>query len=199
MKYPDYIEKLILFLRKLPGVGRKTAERFAFQLITWNEKDLMGLSTILQEVKHKIKYCETCGALVVEDTTCKFCNENFRDKKTLCIVSSHKDIFYIEATRTFNGMYHVVPDMLSPLDGVGPEEIGVCVLKKRVEELSPQEIIIALDSTIEGDATSLYIRRELEHLDVVITRLALGIPVGSTLEYVDENTLGRSLVARLPM
>ncbi len=198
MKYPIPLQKLITLLKKIPGVGQRTAERYAFQMIQWKESDLSNLAYTLANLKNDLTPCPECGALK-DELKCPFCNDPKRDKKTLCIVSSPKDIFAIENTSIFNGIYHVMPGLLSPIDGLGPEEMKFETLKQRIETLHIREVILALDSTVEGDATALFLKRELGKLDVLLSRLALGMPLGSSLDFIDEGTLSQALSARLPI
>ena len=198
MKYPLPLQRLITLLKKFPGVGQRTAERYAFQIINWKEVDLTNLAHTLAHLKNDLTACADCGALK-DVSKCFFCTDVRRDKKVLCIVSTPKDIFSIESTGIFNGIYHVMPGLLSPLDGLGPDDMGFDHLKKRVEKVGAREIILALDSTVEGDATALYLKRELEKLNIIISRLALGMPLGSSLDFVDGGTLSQALTARLPL
>ncbi len=198
MKYPLPLQKLIALLKKIPGVGQRTAERYAFQMIQWKDSDLSNLAYTLANLKIDLIPCPECGALK-DASDCNYCNNPRRDQRTLCIVSSPKDIFAIENTAIFNGVYHVMPGLLSPIDGLGPEEMKFELLKSRIESLKIREVILALDSTVEGDATALFLKRELAKLDVVISRLALGMPLGSSLDYIDEGTLSQALSARLPI
>lgn len=198
-KYPEPLQKLITILRKLPGVGKKTAERFAFQIISWKESDLKNFSSLLGDLKNVLGNCRCCGALITHAQHCPFCDLTKRDGRYLCVVSSPKDIFSIESTGVYNGLYHVVSGLLSPLDDMGPEDISFDALKARLAKSEIKEIILAFDSTIEGDATALFIKRELEKEGVLTSRLALGMPLGSTLDYLDEGTLSRALSSRLPI
>lgn len=197
-KYPASLLQLVAFLRKLPGVGQKTAERFAFQMISWGEKDQKNFAKLLSELKEKLHNCKECGALY-DTAHCGFCSNTNRDTNFLCIISNPKDIFTIENTGIYNGLYHVMPGLLSPLDNFGPEELHFDALKSRIESLGTKEVILALDSTVEGDATSLYLKKELEALHIFVSRLALGMPLGSSLEYIDEGTLSRALSSRSPI
>ena len=198
MKYPLPLQRLITLLKKFPGVGQRTAERYAFQMIQWKEIDLTTLASSLANLKNDLTACTACGALK-DSIQCMFCHNPGRDKKTLCIVSSPKDIFAIENTSIFNGLYHVMPGLLSPIDGLGPEEMKFDELKDRIETLGVREVILALDSTLEGDATALFLKRELEKLNIILSRLALGMPLGSSLDFIDEGTLSQALSARLPI
>lgn len=194
MRYPEYLLKLIALLRKLPGVGSKTAERFAFQMIEWPEEKISQFAQTLIDVKEKICYCTTCGALI-EKGTCSLCAPT-RATDTICVVSSTKDIFAIEATRSYKGLYHVLGGVFSPIEGKFPQEEKIEKLKERIVHHKIKEVIIALDTTLEGDATSLYLKRELTSLPVRLSRLALGLPIGSSLDYIDEGTLLRALTGR---
>jgi recombination protein RecR len=193
-KYPNDLLKLIAHFRKLPGVGLKTAERFAFQMLSWQDDQLKSLGGLLATIKTRVRSCPTCGCLIEE--TCFFCNAQNRDPSLLCIVSHPKDVYVIEETRAFQGMYHVLGGLLSPLDGRAPEHLQLEMLKKRVQAQGVKEIILALDSTIEGDATALYLKNQLEDKKIPISRLALGLPMGSSLDFVDGGTLMRALSGR---
>ncbi len=193
--YPRELISIINFLKKLPGVGLKTAERFAFNLLKWDEESLKDFSKHLYELKSNIKNCEECGALVGENS-CYFCNAQLRNTNIICIISSIKDVFSIEKTNTYKGLYHIIDNLLSPIEGKSFESLHLDKLKKRIERYKVKEIIIALDSTIEGDATSLFIKEHLKSLNVKISRLAFGLPIGSTLEYIDEGTLSTALLGR---
>ena len=195
MTYPASLIQLITALKKLPGVGKKSAERFAFKMINWSEKDIKDFITSIENVKKRLNSCPTCGALI-ELSSCPFCHSQKRDTSVLCIVSSAKDIFALEEVRLFNGIYHVLETLLSPIDQKFEENLHLDSLVKRIEILEVKEVILALDSTLEGDATSLFIKNELKTLGVNISRLALGLPLGSTLDFVDEGTLSRAFMGR---
>ncbi|MCI5052182.1 MAG: recombination mediator RecR [Simkaniaceae bacterium] len=195
MSYPKTLTTLIQTLKKLPGVGQKTAERFAFQMLSWQEKDLINLSTAVSDVKQNLTYCSDCGCLI-ETGPCNYCTSTKRDPKTLCIVSSAKDVFAIEEMRLFNGIFHVMHGLLSPMDGRTVTDLDLNKLKARIQSLGTQEVIIALDSTVEGDATALFLKKELEPLGLFLSRLALGLPMGSSLDFVDEGTLSRAFAGR---
>ncbi len=191
MNYPPYLLKIIDALRGLPGVGPKTAERYAFQLLEWPENRLAELGELIKEFPNEIKFCEECGALIDEDL-CTFC---LRQVTTLCIVGSPKDLYSIEETGSYRGLYHVLEGLLSPLEGRGPELLRLDRLRLRITTLSIQEVIIALDSTLEGDATALFLKQELGPL-VPTSRLAFGLPLGAPLEHVDPGTLSQALTGR---
>jgi len=196
-KYPPHLIKLIDCLKTLPGVGNKSAERFAFHLLEQPEERLKNIASVIAATKERIRCCEECGCLI-GDAACTLCDRNKRDPTLLSIVASPKDALTIEQTHEFRGLYHVLGGLLSPLEGRGPESLSLKKLFSRIESHSIQEIIIALDSTVEGDATSLYLTQEFNQLypAIKISRLAFGIPIGSTLDYVDSGTLARALSGR---
>ncbi len=193
MKYPDDLTSLIAHLKKLPGVGAKTAERFAFELLGWSQNQLAQLGTLLGEIRAKIPPCTTCGCLTQEGA-CPFCNHTGRDPHSLCLIASPRDAYAIEETRTFRGLYHVVEHLLSPLDGRHSEALRVDRIVARLDNV--KELIIAFDSTLEGDTTALFLKNQLARPGLSISRLAFGLPVGSSLEYIDGGTLARALVGR---
>lgn len=198
MRYPKHLLKVIESLKKLPGVGTKSAERFAFQLITWHPAQLLEMAEIFKEIPHKIHSCCECGCLKgIED--CIFCSPERRSRGIICVIASARDAFAIDGTGEYKGLFHVLGNLLSPMDGIGPEQINLTKLKARILENNIQELVIALDSTLEGDATSLYIHQELGALPVKISRLAFGLPMGSSLDYVDGGTLARAFSGRSPM
>jgi len=196
MRYPAAIEKLMNLLSKLPGVGRRTAERYAFDLLlTWEEGELKKLSELVSRVKQEVQSCPCCGALT-DEAACLFCSNESRRQDVLCVVSTPREIFSIENTREYRGLYHVLGGLLSPLDGRGAEALQLHRLTTRLQEGAIKEVILALDSTLEGDTTSLFLKEELEAFYVKVSRLAFGIPVGSSLEYVDGGTLARAFSGR---
>jgi recombination protein RecR len=195
MQYPQRLEKLFSLLQKLPGVGRRTSQRYAFDmLLHWPEKNLHDLADALGEVK-KILLCSECGCLS-DDALCHFCSNPSRRKDVLCVVGSPKEVYTLESTREYSGLYHVLPTLLSPLDGRGEEKLNLPKLVSRISQGEVRELILALDSSLEGDATCLFLKEKLTPYDVKISRLAFGIPVGSSLEYVDGGTIARALTAR---
>ncbi|NGX43902.1 MAG: Recombination protein RecR [Candidatus Anoxychlamydiales bacterium] len=193
--YPKDLLKLIHYLKKLSGVGAKTAERFAFELLKYSDFELDDLGNLFKDLKKNILYCSTCGCLIAENI-CKYCDSNLRDSKKLCIVSSFRDVFVLEKTKTYNGFYHILETLISPIEGKEIDEENITRLKKRIENFPISEVIIALDSTIEGDATSLYIKEELLDYKVNISRLAFGLPIGTSLDYIDRTTLTQAFVGR---
>lgn len=194
MKYPTDLSSLIANLKKLPGVGNVTAERFAFQLLKWKEEELDQLGILLKELKKRVLNCPTCGCISSLEG-CYFCGPN-RKRSSICIVSSPKDAFAIEATHSYDGLYHIIESLLSPLDGQGLEGLRLEKLLIRIKQENISEIILALDSTLEGDATALFLKNQLEPLNLKISRLAFGLPIGSSLEYVDGGTLTQAFQGR---
>lgn len=195
MHYPEHLLKLILSLKKLPGVGHKSAERFAFHLLTWQSNQLKELANIIQETPFKLIPCTLCGCLLDEEH-CHYCDLNHRNSDTICILAHPKDVFSIEETREYRGLYHVLGGLLSPIEKKGPEHLNILKLKERLAHLNVKELVIALDSTLEGDATALYLKHELQSFPIKISRLAFGLPMGSSLDYVDGGTLARAFTAR---
>lgn len=195
MHYPEHLLKLIQVLKKLPGVGHKSAERFAFHLLNWSDSQLQEFGGVVAEVKMKLRHCSECGCLM-DEAFCSFCDLSKRDSHLLCIIASARDAFSIEDTHEYKGLYHVLGGVLSPLEKRGPNHLSLQKLKQRIQALQIQEIVIALDSTLEGDATSLFIKQELTPYAVHVSRLAFGLPIGSSLDYVDGGTLARALAGR---
>lgn len=194
-KYPSELNALIAYLKKLPGVGSKTAERFAFHLLEWPESELKEFSCRLNTLKEKIRHCIECRCLM-EDGVCQFCSNDQRNRSQLCMISSAKDAYSLEETGAFRGLYHVIGGLLSPIDGKTPEHLNLKSLKKRVDDLGIKEIIIALDSTLEGDTTALFLKEQIQTWGLSVSRLAFGLPLGSSLDFVDGGTLARALTAR---
>lgn len=194
-KYPSDLAQLIAFLKKLPGVGTKTAERFAFQLLNWSEEELQAFSTLFAQLKKKITQCDECRCLMANHC-CPFCQNVMRDKTQLCIIASPRDAYSLEETGAYRGLYHVLGGLLSPLDGKTLEHLNLDRLKKRISSLHIKEIIIALDSTLEGDTTSLFLKEQMQAWGFPVSRLAFGLPIGSSLDFVDGSTLARALTGR---
>jgi len=197
-KYPKELTPLIAHLKKLPGVGTRTAERFAFELINWPQDHLNAFGETISGIREKIPPCSTCGCLT-ENSFCHFCEEGTRDSSQLCIISSPRDVFAIDGTGTYKGLYHVVENLLSPIDGRHANTLRMDRIEKRIKMHGIKEIILAFDSTLEGDTTALYLKSQLQKSDgkdLVISRLAFGLPMGSSLEYVDGGTLSRSFKGR---
>jgi recombination protein RecR len=185
-------DKLIDELRKLPGVGRKTAQRLAFHILKVSKEEALALSEAISEAKKRVRLCSVCYGITEKDP-CGICADKNRDPKTLCVVEEATDVLAFERTADFAGMYHVLGGSLSPLDGIGPEDIRVKELLERVDRESVREVIIATNPNAEGEATALYIARLVKPLDVKVTRIARGLPVGSDIDLADEVTLSRAL------
>ncbi len=194
LKYPKDLLALIGYLKKLPGVGSRTAERFAFEFLKWEKRDLGALGAMLTEILDKVPPCQECGCLT-QNGLCHFCQEG-RDTATLCILSSARDAYAIEETRTYRGLYHIVEHLLSPLDGRHANQLRIDKIEKRIAKHQIKEVIIAFDSTLEGDTTALYLKNELTKLSLQVSRLGVGLPMGSSLEYIDGGTLARALTGR---
>ena len=198
MNYPSYLLQLIQNLKLFPGVGNKTAERFAFELLNWPKEKQEALGSSIQKIQNLLNYCTKCGCLLDTSKPCLYCDTSTRSSNSICVVAFAKDIFSIEQTREFSGLYHVLGGILSPMDNKGPESLSLEKLKNRIDKLKIKEVIIAIDATLEGDATSLYIKKEIEQLSfsISISRLAFGLPMGSPFEYADNGTLARSFLGR---
>lgn len=194
-KYPSDLIQLISYLKKLPTVGTKTAERFAFQFLNWQNQELEALSSLLSHLKEKITFCTECHCLT-DKGVCPFCHHPARDPQQLCIIASAKDAYAIDETGTYRGLFHVIGGLLSPIDGKTPEHLNLDSLKKRVVLLNTKEIIIALDSTLEGDTTALFLKEQIQEWGLPVFRLAFGIPIGSSLDFVDGGTLARAFTGR---
>ena len=191
--YEGIIQDLIDELGKLPGIGPKSAQRIAFHIIQSENIDVTKLAEILKDVKSKVKFCEECGN-ISEDQKCQICSDPRRDSKFICVVEESKDVLAIEKTREFQGKYHVLGGAISPIDGIGPENLRIKELLTRLQDV--EEVIIATDPNLEGEATATYLLRLLKPIGVKVSRLASGLPVGGDLEYADEVTLGRAFEGR---
>lgn len=195
MQYPKKLEKLFSLLSKLPGVGRRTAQRYGFDLLLhWSEAERKTLQEAIETLT-QVRICDICGALQ-DSAGCYFCKNPSRRQEVLCVVGAAKEVFTIEQTGEFQGCYHVLDGLLSPLDGRSEEALGLEKLVARIGAGEIKEVIVALDSSLEGDATALFLKEKLRGLDVTVSRLAFGIPVGSSLEYVDGGTIARALISR---
>ena len=193
--YEGVVQDLIDELGRLPGVGPKSAQRIAFHLLQAEEADVRRLVAALTEVKQRVRFCTTCGN-VAEDQQCRVCRDPRRDTGILCVVEEPKDVVAIERTREFRGRYHVLGGAISPIEGVGPDDLRVKELMTRLADGVVTEIILATDPNLEGEATATYLARMLKPLGLRVTRLASGLPVGGDLEYADEVTLGRAFEGR---
>ena len=195
MIYPKSLSDTINYLKKLPGVGEKSAERMALSIIDMNEDDVDNLSNALLACNENLKKCGICGSLT-EDDVCEICqlsNDNYRNKNLICVLEDYKSVFAFEKSGKFDGVYHVLGGLISPMNGVGPDDINLSSLIKRIDGLNNPEIIVALKSSIEGEATTLYIKKVLEGKNVKISRLSYGIPMGMDIDYLDELTLLNAL------
>jgi recombination protein RecR len=193
--YEGIIQDLIDELGRLPGVGPKSAQRIAFHIIQSDRVDVTRLAEVLKTVKERVKFCSICGN-ISEEELCKICRDPRRDKTSICVVEESKDVLAIEKTREFKGSYHVLGGAISPIDGVGPENLRIRELMTRLAETTISEVIIATDPNLEGEATATYLTRLIKPLGVKVSRLASGLPVGGDLEYADEITLGRAFEGR---
>jgi recombination protein RecR len=193
--YEGIVQDLIDELAKLPGVGPKGATRIAFHLLATDSADVTRLATVLAEVKDKIRFCRTCYN-VAQDDLCRICADTRRDATAICVVEEPKDVLAVERTREFRGRYHVLGGAISPIDGVGPDDLRVTELMTRLADDAIVEIILATDPNLEGEATATYLTRLISPLGIKVTRLASGLPVGGDLEYADEVTLGRAFEGR---
>lgn len=195
IRLPIPIQQLISLLKKIPGIGTKTAERYAFELLQWEPSALKQLSQNLASLSKEVFPCPICHCLKGTDP-CLLCDETKRQTHTLCIVSQAKDVYPLEETGTYKGLYHVLGGVFSPFHGHYAENIDIEKIHARIQKHAIQDIILALDSTMEGDATSLFLKEEMKTWNVRISRLAFGIPLGSSFEYVDSGTLARALLGR---
>jgi recombination protein RecR len=193
--YEGIVQELIDELGRLPGIGPKSAQRIAFHILQTETFDVSRLAEILLEVRDKARFCEICGN-VTEETTCSICRDPRRDQSLICVVEEAKDVQAIERTREFRGLYHVLGGAISPIDGIGPDDLRIRQLMPRLADGTVQEVIIATDPNLEGEATATYLSRLLQTLEIRVTRLASGLPVGGDLEYADEVTLGRAFEGR---
>lgn len=195
--YAKPLARLVDELRKLPGIGPKIAQRLAFYLIGQSNESVHSLASAMVEAKDKISYCSECFNLTDVDP-CNICSDSARDKSVICVVEEPKDIIALERTRSYKGMYHVLHGAIAPLEGIGPGELRVKELIIRLTE-QVQEVILATDPNVEGEATAMYLARLIKPLDIKVTRIAHGMPVGGDLEYVDEVTLTKALEGRREM
>ena len=195
MDYTPPVDRLIAELGKLPGIGPKSAQRLALHLIKVPVQEAETLAQVIVEARRKVRFCRRCYNLS-EDELCRFCCDDRRDRTIICVVEEAKDIVPLERTGEFRGLYHVLGGAISPIDGVGPEQLRIRELLCRLEEEGTQELILATNPTVEGEATMLYIANAARGLGVRASRLASGLPVGGDLEYADEITLGRALRGR---
>lgn len=194
MIYPESLEKLINYYKRLPGIGEKNAERLALATLNFKEEDLDKFSESLKNIK-KIHKCSICGHLT-ENEICNICSDPSRNKNLICVIEDYKSVFSFEKAGNYKGVYHVLNGLISPADNIGPDNINLSSLVKRVEEAEKPELILALKSTIEGETTTLYIKKIFEKKNVLISRLSYGIPMGAEIDYLDIITLDKALEDR---
>lgn len=195
MHYIKSLEDLIKHFRKLPGIGPKSAKRIAFFLLQQPMQDVAKFSKALVEMKEKVKFCKVCFNLS-EDNLCDICKDETRDRKKICVVEKASDVMIIEASGVYEGLYQILGGLLSPIENIGPDEIKIPKLLERVKNENIEEIIVAINPTIEGESTAMYIKKILKPYEVKVTRLASGLPVGGDIEYADEITIGRAISDR---
>ena len=193
--YEGVVQDLIDELGRLPGIGPKSAQRIAFHILAAEPADVLRLADALREVKARVKFCIVCGN-VSEDEQCRICRDPRRDLTVLCVVEEPKDVVAIERTREFRGRYHVLGGAINPIEGIGPDDLRIRELLQRLADGSVQEVILATDPNLEGEATATYLARLIGPMGVAVSRLASGLPVGGDLEYADEVTLGRAFEGR---
>ncbi len=194
MIYPESLEKLINYYKKLPGIGEKNAERLALATLNFKEKDIDSFSEALLGIK-KIHKCSICGHLTESDI-CNVCSDPSRQKNLICVIEDYKSVFSFEKAGNYHGVYHVLNGLINPAENIGPENINLSSLIKRVEEVENPELILALKSTIEGETTTLYIKKIFEKKNVLISRLSYGLPMGAEIDYLDIITLDKALEDR---
>jgi recombination protein RecR len=192
---PDPLNRLVAQLAKLPGIGEKTAQRLAFHILRAPGEYATELSQSIREVKEKVHFCTRCFSLT-DTELCGFCRDSKRDERVLCVVETYADLMALERTREFKGRYHVLHGVLSPLDGVGPEQLRIKELLTRLGDGHVEEIILATNPDVEGEATALYLTRLLKPMGLRVSRIAQGLPMGGDLEYADQATLAKALSAR---
>ncbi|MBX6395305.1 MAG: recombination protein RecR [Alicyclobacillaceae bacterium] len=193
--FPEPISQLIDGFMKLPGIGPKTAQRLAFHVLHMADEDVEHLSKALLAVKKDLKYCRICCNITDVDP-CVICQDELRDRRIICVVQDPRDVAAMERTREYNGLYHVLHGAISPMEGIGPDDIRIKELLDRLREAPPEELILATNPTVEGEATAMFLSRLVKPLGVRVTRIARGLPVGGDLEYADEMTLSQALEGR---
>jgi recombination protein RecR len=193
--YEGIVQDLIDELGRLPGIGPKSAQRIAFHILAAEPADVLRLANVMREVKEKVRFCSICGN-VAEQEQCRICLDARRDLTVLCVVEEPKDVVAIEKTREFRGRYHVLGGAISPIDGIGPDDLRIRELIARLSDGAITEVILATDPNLEGEATATYLARLVKPMGLRVTRLASGLPVGGDLEYADEVTLGRAFEGR---
>ena len=198
MHYPEPISKLIDSFMKLPGIGPKTAQRLAFHVLDMKEDDVVQFAKALVDVKRELTYCSECGHITEQDP-CYICQDKQRDRSIICVVEDDKDVIAMEKMREYKGLYHVLHGSISPMDGIGPEDINIPSLINRLENDEVKELILAMNPNLEGESTAMYISRLVKPIGLTVTRLAQGLSVGGDLEYADEVTLSKAIMGRTEM
>jgi len=192
---PEPISKLIEGFMRLPGIGPKTAQRLAFFVLKMEEEDVMDLAKALVRAKRDLRFCAVCNN-ISDREMCSICSDKHRDRSTICVVQDPRDVMAMERTREYNGLYHVLHGAISPMEGIGPDELKIPELLKRLEDETVQELILATNPNIEGEATAMYLAKLVKPFGLRVTRIAHGLPVGGDLEYADEVTLTKALEGR---
>lgn len=195
MYVPEPVSKLIDGFMRLPGIGPKTAQRLAFFVLDMEEEDVMDLAKALVHAKRDLTRCRDCSNITDRDV-CPVCSDKHRDRSMICVVQDPRDVMAMERTREYNGLYHVLHGAISPMEGIGPDELSIPELLKRLEDETVQELILATNPNIEGEATAMYLQRLVKPFGIKLTRIAHGLPVGGDLEYADEVTLTKALEGR---
>lgn len=195
MLYPESLSNAINSFKRLPGIGEKSAERFALSILDLDEEEIDDFSNHIKECKAKLHKCSVCGHLTDKDI-CDICNDTSRNNNLICVVEDYKSVFMFEKSGTFSGKYHVLNGVISPMDGIYPEDININSLINRIKEPKDTEVIVALKPTIEGETTTLYIKKILEDKKIKVSRLSYGIPMGVDIDYLDPITLDRALLDR---
>ena len=198
MHYPEPISKLIDSFMKLPGIGPKTAQRLAFHVLDMKEDDVVQFAKALVDVKRELTYCSECGHITEQDP-CYICQDKQRDRTIICVVEDDKDVTAMEKMREYKGLYHVLHGSISPMDGIGPEDINIPTLINRLKDEGVTELILAMNPNLEGESTAMYISRLVKPIGIKVTRLAQGLSVGGDLEYADEVTLSKAIMGRTEM
>lgn len=195
MIYPEKLEKIIEFYKKLPGIGEKSAERLALATLDIKEEDILDFAEVIKIARKELHPCSVCGHLTDQEI-CLICSSSVRDQNLICVIEDYKSVFSFEKIGNFKGVYHVLNGLISPMDNIGADDINLSGLVKRVEKLENPELIIALKSSIEGETTTLYIKKIFEKQNVVISRLSYGLPMGADIDYIDAITLDHALSDR---
>ena len=196
MEYHNPLDELICEFSKMPGIGKRTAQRIAFYLLSLPKTELHSISGMIGQIKDKVGYCQTCFGFINVSEGCLFCDNNNREKSKLCVVTDQKDLLAMESMGRYLGLYHVLGGVISPLEGIGPDSLRIKELLTRIDSSGLEEVIFALKPTVEGEATTLYIKKLLSPFSLKITQIAYGIPVGGDLEWADQMTLYKSFEGR---